>query len=96
MIKFRLIHAICLASITLGSTAAVAEILNLPGGGWGVTQTTASPQRGESNRDVLKRFGEPVQRHSAVGTPAISSWDYPSFKVYFENSVVIHAVHRAP
>lgn len=95
MIKFRLIHAICLASLALGSTATVAEILNLPGGGLGVTQAASSPQRGESDTEVLKRFGEPEQRHRAVGTPAISSWDYPSFKVYFENGVVLHAVHQA-
>lgn len=97
MIKFRLIHVAFLTGLAVGSNAAVAEILNLPGGGLGVTQVASfSPQRGESDMDVLKRFGEPVERHGAVGTPAISSWEYVAFKVYFENGIVIHAVHRAP
>ena len=40
----------------------------------------------------FKRFGAPNERHPAVGTPAITRWDYPAFAVYFEKDRVIHAV----
>ncbi len=96
MINFRLMRAICLTGFVLGSSASVAEIISLPDGGLDVTQAASSPQRGESNIEILKRFGEPVQRYRAVGTPAISSWEYSSFRVYFENDTVIHAVHKGP
>lgn len=89
-----LIRAIAVSVCTLMSSVAVAEILVLPSGGFGVTQSAATPQRGATQTTVLDQFGEPTARHQAVGTPAISSWDYPAFKVYFENGLVIHAVHR--
>jgi hypothetical protein len=53
-------------------------------------------QRGDSQAEVLQHLGEPQKRHSAVGVPAISSWDYPEFRVYFENGVVLHTVFSAP
>lgn len=95
MIKLRLVRAISLAVLTLMSSVSVAEILQLPGGGLGVTQSKSSPQRGSSEADVLAKFGEPEHRHRPVGSPAISSWEYSAFEVYFENGLVIHAVHRS-
>jgi hypothetical protein len=41
---------------------------------------------------VEKRFGEPVERHAAVGAPPISRWDYAGFSVFFEKDRVIHTV----
>jgi len=41
---------------------------------------------------VEARFGQPANRHSAVGQPPITRWDYPGFAVYFEHQYVIHAV----
>jgi hypothetical protein len=78
------------------ASAANADILVLPTGGYGVTQGAGSVQRGASQAEVLQHLGEPQKRHSAVGVPAISSWDYPEFRVYFENGVVLHTVFSAP
>ncbi len=75
------------------STAGVAEILVLPEGGYGVTEGAVSPDRGDSDAEVLSRFGEPLERKGPIGSPAISSWVYPEFQVYFEDGFVIHAVH---
>lgn len=88
--------AILIAVTGLGVSPAFADILQLPGGGYGVTQAEKSVPRGASEDDVLKMFGEPQQRHKAVGTPAISSWEYQRFRVYFENGQVLHTVVAAP
>ncbi|MEX0733392.1 MAG: hypothetical protein WD944_12110 [Steroidobacteraceae bacterium] len=50
------------------------------------------PNRGSSMATVQGRFGEPANRHSAVGEPPITRWDYPQFAVYFEHDRVLHAV----
>ena len=75
------------------SSVGVAEILILPEGGYSVVEGAVSPGRGDTDSAVLNRFGEPLERNAAVGSPAISSWVYPEFQVYFEDGVVIHAVH---
>ena len=54
------------------------------------------PARGSSMQTVEGRFGAPASKHAAVGTPPISRWDYPGFSVFFENSLVIHAVATQP
>ncbi len=50
------------------------------------------PNRGSSMAAVQGRYGEPTNRHSAVGNPPITRWDYPQFAVYFEHDRVLHAV----
>jgi hypothetical protein len=50
------------------------------------------PNRGSSMATVQGRFGEPTNRHAAVGNPPITRWDYPTFAVYFENDLVLHSV----
>jgi hypothetical protein len=50
------------------------------------------PNRGSSMATVQGRFGEPTNRHAAVGNPPITRWDYPNFAVYFENDRVLHSV----
>ncbi len=90
--KYKLLQAVCLVSATLSANVAVGEILAVPGGNYSVTQNIATPRRGANVADVLAKFGEPVHRHRAVGTPAISSWEYQGFAVYFEEGFVIHSV----
>jgi hypothetical protein len=63
-------------STATGDPAAVAE----------------RPNRGSSMATVQSKFGEPTNRHSAVGDPPITRWDYPHFAVYFEHDRVLHAV----
>ncbi|HEX9708021.1 MAG TPA: hypothetical protein VGA24_10325 [Steroidobacteraceae bacterium] len=50
------------------------------------------PNRGSTMATVQSRFGEPTDRHAAVGDPPITRWDYPQFAVYFEHDRVLHAV----
>ena len=51
-----------------------------------------TPARGMAMSAVEQRFGAPVAKHSAVGTPPITRWDYQGFSVFFEYDKVIHAV----
>ena len=50
------------------------------------------PNRGSTMATVQGRYGEPTSRHSAIGDPPITRWDYPQFSVYFEHDRVLHAV----
>jgi outer membrane protein assembly factor BamE (lipoprotein component of BamABCDE complex) len=57
-----------------------------------VVKLADSPHRGMTKNQVLARFGEPITRRPAVGTPAISRWSYSAYCVYFENDIVLHTV----
>jgi len=72
--------------------SAHAEIVRMPGGGYSVTESAQMPKPGQTPEQVLQAFGEPSYRHGPVGTPAISSWEYPGFQVYFEEQLVLHTV----
>jgi hypothetical protein len=52
----------------------------------------ARPAPGMKMDVVEKRFGEPQERHAAVGAPPISRWDYAGYSVFFEKDRVIHTV----
>jgi hypothetical protein len=52
----------------------------------------ARPGNGVTMDSVLATYGEPAHRAGPVGEPPISTWDYTSFVVYFENDRVIHSV----
>ncbi len=88
--------AILIVVTGLAGSPVFADILQLPGGGYGVTQAEKSVPRGASEDDVLKMLGEPRRRNEPVGTPAISSWEYDQFRVYFESGLVLHTVVAAP
>ena len=49
-------------------------------------------EEGGALAKVQSQFGEPANRHAAVGDPPITRWDYPQFAVYFEHDRVLHAV----
>jgi hypothetical protein len=57
--------------------------------------TVAKPQRGVTMSQVEAKFGAPMTKHEAVGTPPITRWDYQGFSVFFEHDRVIHAVTTA-
>lgn len=77
--------------IALGTaTPALAETLSTDTGN--PAAAGDRPNRGSSMSAVQGRFGEPANRHAAVGIPAITRWDYPQFSVYFENDRVLHTV----
>lgn len=50
------------------------------------------PENGLSKADVEARFGQPQERHGAVGEPPISRWDYEGYSVYFEHDLVLFSV----
>ena len=92
MKKVLLLTALLFSAVA--GSVAVAEIIALPDGSFMVNESIQKPVRGSAQDDVLQQFGEPQLRHAPVGQPAISSWQYATFEVYFENGVVIHAVAR--
>ena len=51
-----------------------------------------TPARGMTMEAVAAKFGAPVTKVPAVGTPPISRWEYQGFIVYFEANHVIHSV----
>jgi len=55
-----------------------------------------TPARGLSMVQVEQKYGAPSERVPAVGQPPIARWVYPSFVVYFERNLVIHAVATTP
>jgi hypothetical protein len=73
------------------STPAHAEIIRIPVGQQGHTETTM-PNRGDSKNQVLDHFGLADEEHPAVGQPPITRWDYREFSVYFEGNRVINSV----
>ncbi len=80
-----------LVLLALGAAMpALAETLSMANGDSAVAAD--HPHRGSTMAAVQSRFGEPTNRHAAVGNPPISRWDYPQFSVYFENDRVLHAV----
>lgn len=89
-----ILSAVLLTSFGVAGSVAVAGIIALPDGTYLVSESTQTPAPGVDQSDVLQQFGEPVLRHAPVGQPAISSWEYSNFEVYFENGVVIHSVER--
>lgn len=57
-------------------------------------QSVSRPPLGMKMDEVASQFGEPQQRHPAIGEPPISRWDYEKFSVYFEYQTVLHTVLR--
>jgi hypothetical protein len=82
--------AIAMACVGMAFATAQAQDLQM-------TSTQAAsragvPPRGITMAQVEQRYGAPASRLAAVGQPPITRWVYPSFVVFFEGNVVIHAV----
>ncbi|MBT5229247.1 MAG: hypothetical protein HOM11_03110 [Methylococcales bacterium] len=53
------------------------------------------PTKGMTDKQVLRKFGEPLTKAGEIGYPPIISWKYDKFTVYFEFELVITTVvHR--
>jgi hypothetical protein len=50
------------------------------------------PENGWSMSSIESRYGEPDQKHQAVGDPPITRWDYDHYSVYFEHELVLFSV----
>lgn len=94
MKTLRAFTLLCLTFITVFS--AYAEVLRIPISQQG-TANIDMPKHGDSQQQVINRYGEPLVRKAAVGQPPITRWDYTGFSVYFEYSTVINSVknHQA-
>jgi len=55
-------------------------------------QSIDMPSRGLSMNQVVERYGEPISKKAAIGTPPITEWEYENYSVYFENQWVIKSV----
>ncbi|HUL81839.1 MAG TPA: hypothetical protein VL131_06845 [Gammaproteobacteria bacterium] len=93
MVKF-VAKTIVISSLALGAAASQATVLLLDGIDADAQSASERPKSGMTMATVEKTYGEPAQKHAAVGQPPITRWDYPAFSVYFENDRVIHAVAK--
>lgn len=83
---------IFLAFSLLGSLEIAAdEIYSIANPG---PSTIATPAHGSNMHEVIAKFGEPISKINAVGTPPIIKWVYADFTVYFESNTVIHSVNN--
>jgi hypothetical protein len=86
------VAAVAVALIALLSGAVRAETVAVDDQVSVRDSDVARPGRGMTMKSVEAKFGAPQEQHPAVGKPAITRWDYPTFSVFFENEYVIHAV----
>lgn len=88
------LHALLAAlSFGLAASAAHGDPLTIPLGQQPGADISL-PERGLSTQEVLRRRGEPVRRHAAIGEPPISRWEYADYSVYFERDRVVHSVRQ--
>jgi hypothetical protein len=80
--------------LAFGAGVGHADVLLLDGIDVDAQTASMRPRAGLSMTAVESTYGTPAERHSAVGEPPITRWDYPGFSVYFEYERVIHAVAR--
>ncbi len=78
-------------ALGLGFATAQAQEGQAAGAAYGQAQANI-PSRGMTMAQVEQRYGAPTNRIAAIGQPPIARWVYPSFVVYFEYNLVIHAV----
>lgn len=76
----------------VGMALATAQAQNLQMTGTQAASRAGVPSRGATMAQVEQRYGAPATRLAAVGQPPITRWVYPSFVVFFEGNIVIHAV----
>lgn len=85
--------ALLITTTTLVTPASVAQTISIPVSRQAEQmQDIERPKSGSKMSQVLKRFGQPLQKSAPVGEPPIERWDYAEFSVYFEYQRVIHSV----
>ncbi|MGM0553314.1 MAG: hypothetical protein ACQETK_05855 [Pseudomonadota bacterium] len=83
---------VALFAAGLDTPVAQAEILRGVEGEFTVRQGDGLPARGQSRTRVEREFGAPQKRHTPVGDPPITRWDYADFSVVFEGDHVLHSI----
>jgi hypothetical protein len=85
--------ALCALAYSLGSAGvAMADTIVIDDQVQVRDSAIEKPKRGVTMTEVEAKFGAPVTKHDAVGSPPITRWDYAGFSVFFEHDRVIHAV----
>ena len=85
---------LALTAALFTAAAVQADTLTIPLGQQAAQQQVSLPNRGTSISQVQRQHGEPLTRHTAVGQPPITRWDYAGFSVYFEYDHVVHSVRQ--
>jgi hypothetical protein len=85
--------AIALACVGMALATAQAQDLQMTSNQ--AASRAGVPPRGLTMAQVEQRYGAPADRLASVGQPPITRWVYPSFVVFFEGNIVIHAVASA-
>lgn len=93
--RARSLLAVLLACALCATAAAQTIVID---GQLRVAPTTVPhPHRGQTMHQVEREFGVPEKRYPAVGHhPPITRWDYRNFSVFFEYTLVVHAVVHPP
>lgn len=95
MVMSTVYRMLCCLTVSLALAGPVAaDTLLINSVDSAAATATERPTRGLSMDSVEARWGAPVSRSAAVGSPPITRWDYPSFFVYFEYAHVVHTVRR--
>jgi hypothetical protein len=82
-----------LATLALLSAAPASAEMVVVDGQVSVKPTDIPlPSRGMTMSAVEAKFGAPVAKRDAVGSPQITRWEYAGFIVVFEGDRVLHAV----
>lgn len=81
------------AAASLLALTAQADTLEVPIGAQG-SDAHVEQIRGLKKDEVSARLGDPVGIQGPVGDPAITTWEYPDFYVYFEWDTVLHTVKK--
>ena len=85
-LTFALVSSLSFASSALAETIVVDDQVQVRDTG------VDRPKRGVTMTQVEAKFGAPVTKHDAVGSPPITRWDYSGFSVFFEHDRVIDSV----
>ena len=85
-LTFALVSSLSFAGSALAETIVVDDQVQVRDTG------VDRPKRGVTMTQVEAKFGAPVTKHDAVGSPPITRWDYSGFSVFFEHDRVIDSV----
>jgi len=83
---------VCTLLTGLSASSVYAQTIKIPLGQQTREKAIERPTLGMHQSIVETKFGKPISRQEAKGTPPISSWVYEHFVVYFESNHVIHSV----
>jgi outer membrane protein assembly factor BamE (lipoprotein component of BamABCDE complex) len=88
-LAFALVSGLSFASSAFAETIVVDDQVQVR------DSNADKPKRGITMSQVEAKFGAPVTKHDAVGSPPITRWDYSGFSVFFEHDRVIDSVSTA-